>query len=107
MSLLERVERAQRGTDSANAAVVPVAPPTPPTRAQVAGREELMRTVRAHLQTEVINAFDTLLDVSTTDVHEKIEGIVDRTMDLHGFVVTRDERLRLIEEVANDVTGFG
>ena len=107
MSLLERVERAQRGTDSANAAVVPVAPPTPPTRAQVAGREELMRTVRAHLQTEVINAFDTLLDVSTTDVHEKIEGIVDRTMDLHGFVVTRDERLRLVEEVANDVTGFG
>jgi len=107
MSLLERVERAQRGTDSANAAVVPVAPPTPPTPAQVAGREELMRTVRAHLQTEVINAFDTLLDVSTTDIHEKIEGIVDRTMDLHGFVVTRDERLRLIEEVANDVTGFG
>ncbi|HEY8632977.1 MAG TPA: ATPase, T2SS/T4P/T4SS family [Candidatus Limnocylindrales bacterium] len=107
MSLLERVERAQRGTDSPNAVAVPVALPTPPTPAQVAGREELMRTVRAHLQTEVINAFDTLLDVSTTDIHEKIEGIVDRTMDLHGFVVTRDERLRLIEEVANDVTGFG
>jgi pilus assembly protein CpaF len=107
MSLLERVERAQRGTDSPNAVAVPVALPTPPTPAQVAGREELMRTVRAHLQTEVINAFDTLLDVSTTDVHEKIEGIVDRTMELHGFVVTRDERLRLVEEVANDVTGFG
>jgi pilus assembly protein CpaF len=108
MSLLERVERAQRGAESPNVgAVVPVAPPPPPTAAQVAGREELMRTVRAYLQTEVINAFDTLLDVSATDVHGKVEGIVDRTIDLHGFAVTRDERLRLVEEVANDVTGFG
>jgi len=88
--------------------MVPVmAAPPPQTQAQVAGREELMRNVRLRLQAEVIGAFDTLLDVKATDIRAKIEAIVDRTIDLHGFAVTRDERLRLIDEMANDVTGFG
>jgi pilus assembly protein CpaF len=109
MSLLQRVERAQQGADPANAgAMVPVAPPPPPpSAATLAGREELLRNVRLRLQVEVISAFDTLLDVSPADARAKIEGIVDRTITLHGYAVTRDERVRLIEQMANDVTGFG
>jgi pilus assembly protein CpaF len=84
-----------------------MAPPPPQTAAQVSGREDLLRTIRLHLQAEVITAFDTLIDAKATEVRAKIEGIVDRTIALHGFAVTRDERLRLIDEMANDVTGFG
>jgi pilus assembly protein CpaF len=84
-----------------------MAPPPPQTAAQVSGREDLLRTIRLHLQAEVITAFDTLIDAKATEVRTKIEGIVDRTIALHGFAVTRDERLRLIDEMANDVTGFG
>jgi pilus assembly protein CpaF len=84
-----------------------VAPPPRPTAAVIAGREELLRTVRLHLQAEVINAFDTLLDVKATDAHSQIEGIVDKTIAKHGFAVTREERVKLIEELADDVTGFG
>ena len=109
MSLLQRVERAQQAAETPNAAaLVPVmAPPPPQTAAQVSGREDLLRTIRLHLQAEVISAFDTLIDAKATEVRTKIEGIVDRTIALHGFAVTRDERLRLIDEMANDVTGFG
>jgi pilus assembly protein CpaF len=83
-------------------------PPLPPqTASQVAGREELLRNVRLRLKTEVIVSFDTLLDVGPEEARAKIEGIVDRMITLHGFAVTRDERVRLIEEMANDVTGFG
>ncbi|HEY7133337.1 MAG TPA: ATPase, T2SS/T4P/T4SS family [Candidatus Limnocylindrales bacterium] len=100
---------------------VPVAPtppaatsPTPslpshralPTE-RVPTRDELLRDIRMRLQHEVVNAFDTLLDEQTTDVHTKIEGIVDRTVAQQGFAVTRLERERLVDELADDVTGFG
>jgi pilus assembly protein CpaF len=102
------VERAQQAAETPGAALVPVIPPLPPqTASQVAGREELLRNVRLRLKTEVIVSFDTLLDVGPAEARAKIEGIVDRMITLHGFAVTRDERLRLIEEMANDVTGFG
>jgi pilus assembly protein CpaF len=110
MSLLQRVERAQQEASSPNAGQpVPVMAPVlaPQTPAQVAGREDLLRSIRLRLQAEVISAFDTLLDDKVTDIPTKITGIVDRTLALHGFAVTRDERLRLIDEMANDVTGFG
>jgi pilus assembly protein CpaF len=71
------------------------------------GREALLLDLRHRLVSEVIAAFDTLLDAKATDIRGKIEGIVDRTVALHGFAVTRDERLRLVDELADDVTGFG
>jgi pilus assembly protein CpaF len=97
------VTEAPRGT--------PSTPTRNPGLAGAAGRattrEDLIREIRMHLQAEVINAFDTLLDEAATDVRSKIEGIVDRTVQQHGFAVTRDERAKLVDELANDVTGFG
>jgi pilus assembly protein CpaF len=111
MSLLQRVERAQRATEASDTGalvpVMPPAPPTPQTASQIAGREELLRNVRLQLKTEIIVSFDSLLDVTPAEARTRIEGIVDRMITLHGFAVTRDERVRLIEEMANDVTGFG
>jgi pilus assembly protein CpaF len=74
---------------------------------RVPTRDELLRGIRMRLQHEVVNAFDTLLDEQVTDVHTKIEGIVDRTVAQQGFAVTRLERERLVDELADDVTGFG
>ena len=66
-----------------------------------------MREVRYRLQTEVVGAFKTLLDAKESEVHERIEGLVDRVIAQGGFAVTRDERERLVEEMVHDVTGFG
>jgi pilus assembly protein CpaF len=74
---------------------------------RVPTREEMLRDIRMRMQEEVVNAFDTLLDDQATDVKTKIEGIVDRTIAAKGFAVTRLEHERLVEELTNDVTGFG
>jgi pilus assembly protein CpaF len=122
MSLLRRVEKAQQAAGNAGAsALVPVtpaappAPPAPPTPSRmppppqqaVATRDELMTSIRHRLQAEVIRAFDSLLDTSPSDVRGKIEGIVERVVEEGGFAVTRLERSRLVDEMVNDVTGFG
>jgi pilus assembly protein CpaF len=71
------------------------------------GREDLIREVRFRLQGEMVGAFKTLLDAKDNEVHERIEGLVDRLIAQGGFAVTRDERERLVEEMVHDVTGFG
>jgi pilus assembly protein CpaF len=88
--------------------LVPVmAPPPPPAQLRNPARDALLLDIRQKLVAEVISAFDTLLDVETTDVRTKIEGIVDRTIAANGYAVTRDERTKLVEELSDDVTGFG
>jgi pilus assembly protein CpaF len=109
MSLMQRVERAQQVAD--NPSAVAVAPPVSPvvltTSSRVPEREELLRNVRLRLQEEIVGAFNTLVDATPADARAKIEALVDRVMVAQGFVVTRDERLRLILEMVNDVTGLG
>jgi len=110
MSLLRRVERAQQAlAGSGSGELVPVMAPPPvlPSQPRTPAREALLLEIRHRLVEQVINAFDTLLDDKATDIRTKIEGIVDRTIAMHGFAVTRDERLRLVDEMADDVTGFG
>jgi pilus assembly protein CpaF len=109
MSLMQRVERAQQVADnpSAVAVVPPVSPVVLTTSSRVPEREELLRNVRLRLQEEIVGAFNTLVDATPADARAKIEALVDRVMVAQGFVVTRDERLRLILEMVNDVTGLG
>ena len=91
-------------------ALIPASEPgaarTPPT-ARSAAREELLHDIRVRLQGQVINAFNTLLDGTPTDTRSKIEGIVDRLIDKNNFAVTRDERVRLVQEMVDEITGFG
>ena len=68
----------------------------------------MLRDVKLRLQGEVVSAFASLLDATTgEDVRTKIAGMVDRIIGLYGFAVTHDERTRLIDEMVDDVTGFG
>ena len=110
----------------ASVATMPAAPPAEPTTretplvpvgpAPVSGlmkagpapvRDDLIREVRLHLQKEVVNAFEVLLDTKDEDVQKKIEPMVDRVIAQNGYAVTREERSRLVEEMVHDVTGFG
>ncbi len=84
----------------------PIAPMAPAT-ARNAAREELLHDIRVRMQAQVINAFDTLLDGTPIDTRSKIEGIVDKVISQNDFAVTRDERVRLVQEMIHEITGFG
>ena len=109
MSLLQRIEQAQQGADTQSAGAVGHVPPLGgPTHVQAGGREDYLSNVRLQLLDRVISASDSLRDTAgETDVLSKIKAIVDQVIDANGFAVGRDERLRLIEEVVSEITGFG
>jgi pilus assembly protein CpaF len=123
MSLLERQLKAQQAEtqqvppapQDAEAAAPPgtnvpaIIPPVAERSAvpRNSVREEMLHDIRVRMQGEVINAFDTLLDGTSTDTRSKIEGIVDRVIEANNFAVTRDERIKLVEEMLNEITGFG
>jgi pilus assembly protein CpaF len=117
MSLLRRLEQAQTeaepktpGTATRVPIGTPAAPPPPPvplrpTRAQ--SREAALRDLNARLHSEVIAAFDTLLDASALTVRTKVEEIVKGVAAEYGNQITRDDRARLVGEMVNEITGFG
>jgi pilus assembly protein CpaF len=70
-------------------------------------REQLIQEVRLRLHGEVVSAFKVLLETKDGDVRKTIEPMVERVIERGGFAVTRDERMRLVEELVHDVTGFG
>ncbi len=108
MSLLRRVERAQQGADAQNAGTVtPVLAPAATRLAQVTAREELLREIRLRLQEEVSRASSSLFDAAATDVHARVEALVERVIRANGFAVTGDERLRLVEELVGEIGGLG
>jgi pilus assembly protein CpaF len=89
--------------------VVPAARPATsgPMHTRTPVREDLIREVRTRLQVEVVGAFDSLIEAKEVDMRVTVEGLVDRVVGQNGFAVTRDERLRLIEDLVHDITGFG
>ena len=128
MSLLERQLKAEQAEKTRGAvpatpeapaaappgslvpAIIPAAQtaaPIQPASPRNAAREELLHGIRVRMQAEVINAFNTLLDGTPTDTRTKIEGIVDRVISQNSFAVTRDERVRLVQEMIDEITGFG
>ncbi len=109
MSLRSRVERFQQGADVLNAGTaVPEAPAAPSKPSRDTARDGLLRDIKLRLQGEVIGVFDSHFDMSNAaSVRSKIEGIVDRAIDADGFAVTRVERLRLIEEMTDEIRGLG
>jgi len=107
MSLSQRVERARLGSD-APVAVGPAVPAAPPEAAQLPGRDAMLTEIRGRVQKEVIDAFESLLDVNDqAEIRARIVAIIDRIIIRHAFSLTRDERLNLVEEVVHEVTGLG
>ncbi|MDR3546466.1 MAG: ATPase, T2SS/T4P/T4SS family [Candidatus Limnocylindrales bacterium] len=125
MSLLQRLERSHQEADAHSAGRMlpaPAAAPADPAPAAVrptpaparllgthgVTRADRLHEIRLHLRDEVIGASKSLFDADGAfDVRAKVSAIVDRTISAGSFVVTRDERLQLIEEVIADVEGFG
>jgi pilus assembly protein CpaF len=109
MSLIQRVERAQQGADLPKAETeVVVPPPAPPTTTvRTPAREELLRGITLLLQQEVTRAFGSVVDVAPEEIRGKIEGFVDGIIRRQGFAVTRDERLRLIDQMIDEIVGLG
>ena len=91
----------------------PAAPPPPPpppvvrNPAQVAARESQLRDLRLDLRTEASRASSALSVADPAESHRLIEPMVERVVQQAGLAVTRDERMRLVDEMVHDVTGFG
>ncbi len=109
MSLTSRIERVQQGgasTPPNTTTAVTVIPNGAP--AQLAAREQWLREIRAALQHEVIGASHSLFAAAdSADLRPQVEGIVDKFVQKTSSALTRDERLRLVEEVLAEVTGLG
>jgi pilus assembly protein CpaF len=90
-------------------ALIPVTPEggRAPATPRSTAREGMLHEIRIRMQGEVIRAFNTLLDGTPTDTRTKVEGIVDRVIQGNNFAVNRDERLRLVQEMLDEITGFG
>ena len=113
MSLSGRIQRAQERAETPER-TTPTAVQTQTQRpglrtpGATPAREELMQNIKLRLQDEVIGGMDTKTDVaSPTEVRSRIETIVDRLLAAQGFALSRSERTRLIEELADEITGLG
>jgi pilus assembly protein CpaF len=114
VSLLRRIERAQQeaGLGQQETALVRVGGPerpaatAPSNGSQPSSREDLLRSIKLRVLDEVSTASGSLLTASDADIRARIEGIVDRVV-LRQYATTRAERLRLIDDVVDEITGFG
>ncbi|HYO44791.1 MAG TPA: ATPase, T2SS/T4P/T4SS family [Candidatus Limnocylindrales bacterium] len=117
MSLSSRIERVQQqGQATAGTGGPPRLEPssraivTMPAGApeQLAARELWLRDIRRRLQVEVVNDSNTLFKgADGPNLRPEVEGIVDRFLSINSLALTRDERLRLVDEVIAEVTGLG
>jgi pilus assembly protein CpaF len=109
MSLMQRVERAQKASNTPGGALIPVVPPPPIIQGPTGSpeRQALLHSVRLALQADIVGAFNALVDIPPNEAKVKIEELVDRVITKNGFAVTRDERVKLVNEMVADVTGLG
>src|SRR5450756_2345359 len=121
MSLLKRIESARPGAGAApgGSPNVPAATPsgsggaTPP--AAPSGRlmtqgpvRESFRDVKFRIQSRVIQDLDPKLDLSNqVEVRRQIEEIFGRVIDEEGLALTRAERVRMLEQITDEIIGLG
>ncbi|MDQ3096863.1 MAG: CpaF family protein [Chloroflexota bacterium] len=113
MSLLKRIEgqrpQPEPGDASGRSTDGTGQPPAAGPLSQTAqpGRDG-MRDVRIQIQTKIINNLDPRLDLSDfKKVRSEIEGMFNRFLDEEGSVVTRVERQRMLEQILDEILGFG
>src|SRR5438045_3679934 len=115
MSLLRRIEGARPG--QAEPPQQPGAPggqqpPKPPAEGPLsqsaAPARDAQRDVRSRLQSRIINNLDPRLDLSDAKaVKSSIEEMFNKFIDEEGIVVTRVERQRMLEQIMDEILGFG
>src|SRR5262245_20177180 len=131
MSLLKRIESARPG-GAGGASQAPaeerlpvpagggggrdVVPPTqgvtqtpqaPRLMTQAPARESF-RDVKFRIQNRVIQDLDPKLDLSNqVEVRRQIEEIFSRVIDEEGLALTRAERVRMLEQITDEIIGLG
>ena len=118
MSLLKRIESARPGVAPgrppglpprrrAPAAGVPAAPTGQRLLSQAPVRESL-REVKFRIQSRVIQDLDPKLDLANqVEVRRQIEEIFGRVIDEEGLALTRAERVRMLEQITDEIIGLG
>ena len=119
MSLLKRIESARPGSAAPGAPGVPgsnlPAIPGGPTNAPVSPRltsqapvRESFRDVKFRIQNRVIQDLDPKLDLSNqVEVRRQIEEIFGKVIDEEGLALTRAERVRMLEQITDEIIGLG
>ncbi|HVA84920.1 MAG TPA: ATPase, T2SS/T4P/T4SS family [Candidatus Saccharimonadales bacterium] len=89
-------------------ASAPAAASTARLASSVTGRDQLLLDLRVQLHAEVVGSFDSLLGVTdAADLRARVTTLVERVIGQAQIGVTRDERLRFIDEVIDEITGLG
>ena len=119
MSLLRRIEGQRPAGQQPAAPAAPGAPQPPgqqppktpetgPLTQSVAPARDTNRDVRIKLQTKIINNLDPRLDLSDAKaVRASIEEMFNKFLDEEGAVITRVERQRMLEQILDEILGFG
>ena len=120
MSLLKRIESARPGSspgapsENLPAPAGPGGPAgTPPpaqaTRLMSQGPvRESFRDVKFRIQNRVIQDLDPKLDLSNqVEVRRQIEEIFGKVIDEEGLALTRAERVRMLEQITDEIIGLG
>jgi len=122
MSLLKRIESARPGAGPAAGPGVPAptgpGAPTPPTGGQPPAApsrlmsqgpvRESFRDVKFRIQSRVIQDLDPKLDLSNqVEVRRQIEEIFGKVIDEEGLALTRAERVRMLEQITDEIIGLG
>ena len=132
MSLLKRIERSRPAAEGENpnvpapASQAPVptqgpggpasppagghAPPAAPNRqfmGAVPARESF-REAKFRVQNRLINELDPKLDLSNqVEVRRQIEELFGKIADEEGLALTRAERVRMLEQITDEILGLG
>jgi pilus assembly protein CpaF len=136
MSLLKRIERARPAAEGQATPAVPAVPepakpaggaaqpptpptagpPTPPTPAGgVTSRfsgampaRESFREAKFRVQNRLINELDPKLDLTNqVEVRRQIEDLFGKIADEEGLALTRAERVRMLEQITDEILGLG
>src|SRR5215213_867428 len=120
MSLLKRIESARPGAGPEGSNVpVPApgaggaggAPQTPAPQQRLGSSapvRESFRDVKFRIQTRVIQDLDPKLDLSNqVEVRRQIEEIFGKVIDDEGLALTRAERVRMLEQITDEIIGLG
>src|SRR5215217_7585806 len=120
MSLLKRIESARPGAGPEGSNVPapvpgagggPVQPPVPTTQQRLGSSapvRESFRDVKFRIQTRVIQDLDPKLDLSNqVEVRRQIEEIFGKVIDEEGLALTRAERVRMLEQITDEIIGLG
>jgi pilus assembly protein CpaF len=132
MSLLKRIERARpaaEGEAPASGGTPAVSPPSAPQTPVPAGgtpaappptaapgrpflgalpARESFREAKYRVQNRLINELDPKLDLSNqVEVRRQIEELFGKIADEEGLALTRAERVRMLEQITDEILGLG